>query len=1508
MVLNMHSGNGHKLHRHRTHLSAFTLIELAISILIFSVVAGVATLAVGRAQLAMASGKLERETRAAVSSLLSQVSTNPYTLLSSGTFERPSPCEQDLFKSCVTALGRNVEVTWVVTAGFDSLGFSAENPSSLEVSAAAELPSGTIIRLARTVVSPSGGSRGGALRIRLGGFSYDGPVFLVDSSGAIVASAVSDGTEAVLRGDPAQCNIPAPCRLALSADGSTRNGDVTLDSGAVFGARSRVVLSESSVLETAAVIVPVAEVNVLLEAWSPSGRNARARDLASVCFWFSFEANGQVEHVPACNDEVADRVVLRTYKPNPADPSLEVAIPQNTRIMVSVDHPNGGCPAIPGALAQSADGSGWLSNISVCTSRTWGSPALWGAVGGTLRPFDDATFSLSSSAPQFFNAVWAADDDRSLTFSPSNKPGLVLLPRGGSVFETAAPAASVEVWFTPVTTGVRQVLYEEGGADNGINLYLFNNRIFAGAWSASWSTPLMADAPVPPGGLQYAALVLDATADTLELYLNGALVANATEEGGGPLGVRADRSAIGGVAGTTLFPDTGLAVSAPTPFEGRIGQVVRHVRALPAAEIAEHHHARTEGPHQLHVLEMSRRPAALYQFEELDGVILYDASGNGLHAAVSGPGVNLLEVGENNLWGLWRFESDANNSISDFSGNGRHLTAGATTEVVSNGKAGGALDLDGVASSSPRSTAAAPTSSQVTLECWVYTTAATRGPCIRVGDGDNGYSVGLGQGSYQTSGLSAIGHIGGSSWLVGSASVSINSWNHLALVINGQTATLYVNGAESGVFTSLTVTPPSTGLHIGSNVGPSVAAGVTLSALVDEVALHTGALSVSEVLLRASDSPMLDAPGTNAGYPATGYSGQEPWSYPRSAEPCAETAMCEPEAAAPEVSACPGQHCNSTANAPPLLLSPRRGTYQVPGVVVGAGAAAFQVEVVDPDGESVTVTIPPDGLPDPAHGIVSLGGVPLVEQQVILEAAPGPAILPTLVFTPSAGWTNAALTLNLSDGTNATQSTVFFSPSFGGTYPAELRAGPVQVRQGGIDVADTFTIGDDGEPLGGVELTTGSLPDGASQQPSISGSAGWLFRFYDGGAAAAGVHTTLIQSGPQAVPSRFEVLSSAGEVNLSVPDLPQGAGADMLVSVRDGAGNQAVGIGVWFNVYNADGSPAAGVYPDIRGCVTDENGRCEVSMLAEAAAPSAGYFVTGVSGNASGSTSFVVNQSAQRIVVSGITVEQSGSAGAVATVYDGSGEPMRGVILGALGSPAGITVTSSGPTDSTGRTTFTIRVADDVPPGVVTLSIADGNFAEVSLRLTVRSAVVQITAQPLTVAQGGTASWELTALNPQGSPVEAATLEIGGSGAVIATSRVVTDGAGRALVSLRVPLNVGTGSYKLPVSYNGQVIRTLDLTVTTGVSSVVATGSFIRGEPGTVTLRLRDQGNLPVASRALEVAVDYRFAEPAARELVSDNEGAAQASFTFNTSVAPGLYTLRVNVDGRVILVGVVVQ
>jgi hypothetical protein len=152
---------------------------------------------------------------------------------------------------------------------------------------------------------------------------------------------------------------------------------------------------------------------------------------------------------------------------------------------------------------------------------------------------------------------------------------------------------TIAFWFKADSPGTSsaEVLYEEGGASRGLNLYIENSRIYFGGWNNNengWNQTFLS-APLTDSDWHHAALVLDAdgvtTAEPTAMsgYLDGLLVSQGL---GAILNGHTGAIAIGGRRGDTRF-HTGNSSGNGSYFAGCVDDFRLWNRALSQTEVAQ---------------------------------------------------------------------------------------------------------------------------------------------------------------------------------------------------------------------------------------------------------------------------------------------------------------------------------------------------------------------------------------------------------------------------------------------------------------------------------------------------------------------------------------------------------------------------------------------------------------------------------------------------------------------------------------------------------------------------------------------------------------------------------------------------------------------------------------------------------------------------------------------------------------------------------------------------------
>ncbi len=107
----------------------------------------------------------------------------------------------------------------------------------------------------------------------------------------------------------------------------------------------------------------------------------------------------------------------------------------------------------------------------------------------------------------------------------------------------------------------------------------------------------------------------------------------------------------------------------------------------------------------------------------------------------------------------------------------------------------------------------------------------------------------------------------------GQAALPTGGWHHVAVTLNGSTGTLYVDGAQVGINTSMTLKPSDLGATTQNWIGRSqYSADPSLNGRVDDFRIYNRALTASEVMhlkngqsvLPIAELPFDETSGTTA--------------------------------------------------------------------------------------------------------------------------------------------------------------------------------------------------------------------------------------------------------------------------------------------------------------------------------------------------------------------------------------------------------------------------------------------------------------------------------------------------------------------------------------------------------------------------------------------------------------------------------------------------------------------
>ncbi len=157
-------------------------------------------------------------------------------------------------------------------------------------------------------------------------------------------------------------------------------------------------------------------------------------------------------------------------------------------------------------------------------------------------------------------------------------------------FDNYITQRTVLVWINPTDASTLRMVYEEGGAVNGLNIYIYGDgNGYVGAWSESppnnWPGAWLSH-PVSLGSWQHLALVFDG-GNELDIYYNGARTSSFTPVDNRIDGPHTGNDAIGAVYQDTKLHTGDLSSTLSSYFRGSIDEFLVFDSALTETQVRE---------------------------------------------------------------------------------------------------------------------------------------------------------------------------------------------------------------------------------------------------------------------------------------------------------------------------------------------------------------------------------------------------------------------------------------------------------------------------------------------------------------------------------------------------------------------------------------------------------------------------------------------------------------------------------------------------------------------------------------------------------------------------------------------------------------------------------------------------------------------------------------------------------------------------------------------------------
>ena len=405
---------------------------------------------------------------------------------------------------------------------------------------------------------------------------------------------------------------------------------------------------------------------------------------------------------------------------------------------------------------------------------------------------------------------------------------LVTIPNNAQINNGSAYAAkTVELWFRANQLTGQQVLYEQGGVTNGLNIFLDGANLYVGAWTGGIGN--WVSTPVQTATTYHVALVYNGTATTLTGYLNGAPFQSATTSFA-TITPHIGLIGIGGINDQTLYQSGPRDVSNGDNFEGAIDEVALYNQVLAPARILSHAQCGVTPGCNYPFDILSDSPIAFWRFDETSSATAVNIGTIG--NAVNGAYTNGVLVNQPGL-----IFADPPDKAAGFDGQNARVNVPSDSQINSGG----------------------PYAAK-TVELWFNANSVTGRQLLYEQGGDlNGLNLFLEGGNLYAGAYATPAGITYSTWV--NTSVSAGVTYHVSLVYSGSggtgTVTGYLNGESFQSLPTEFGNIPSAirenGIGGISNFtrfpdGPAqIQNGYNFNGVIDEVALYNQVITPARI-------------------------------------------------------------------------------------------------------------------------------------------------------------------------------------------------------------------------------------------------------------------------------------------------------------------------------------------------------------------------------------------------------------------------------------------------------------------------------------------------------------------------------------------------------------------------------------------------------------------------------------------------------------------------------------
>lgn len=160
---------------------------------------------------------------------------------------------------------------------------------------------------------------------------------------------------------------------------------------------------------------------------------------------------------------------------------------------------------------------------------------------------------------------------------------------------------------------------------------------------------------------------------------------------------------------------------------------------------------------------------------------------------------------------------------------------------------GGSIVFDGV-DSYVSSLFTINTITNVTIQCWVFIPDTNeKGSFVRIGSGGDGYSIGVGQNTFDNSGNEIIGLFPVIRWIDTNTTYG-TGWKFVTLILDASSVpSIYLNTTLIGSYPGANPISPTAGLYLGRTVGNEAGTPRAFGGRIAIATVYNRILSVPEI-------------------------------------------------------------------------------------------------------------------------------------------------------------------------------------------------------------------------------------------------------------------------------------------------------------------------------------------------------------------------------------------------------------------------------------------------------------------------------------------------------------------------------------------------------------------------------------------------------------------------------------------------------------------------------------